>query len=154
MTESSAPEPFISPELRPTVIPRLASTPPLAVDVDVESMRTHCLEMLGISEELWQFLYRYTDDDESWKQSFTRSPDVTWNTLDEETVLLNVKTSRYYTINRIATWIWELIEPGHTLAYIADKLYEKYEVPEEDAKRDLLFYIRQLHAEGLIEKKA
>ncbi len=99
-------------------------------------------------------MYSSPGDGATLDQSFTRSPDVTWNSLDSETVLLNVATSQYYTINSTATTIWELFEAGRTLVTIIDTICENYEIHRSEIERDLLLFSHQLHSEGLLQINA
>lgn len=153
MTDSNkhlASEPFISVELRPRIVPQLETRAPISPNASVGDVKACALDVMHVSEADWLRLYPDMGNGVTWEQSYTRNSDVTWNTLDSETVLLNVTTSRYYTLNRIATAIWELFEADRSLGDIVDSVCESYDVGRSQIERDLLVLARQLHFEDLL----
>lgn len=143
-------EPFISSELRPRVVPMLDVLEPHNPTLSVDEIRMRALEILGLTEEMWLMKNPEIDASELWAARLSRNPDVTWNTLDSETVLLNVESSKYYTLNRSATVIWELLGENLTLSEILDKLCENFDTSSDVAKPDVLSLALQLRSENLV----
>ena len=48
-----------------------------------------------------------------------RSPDVTWRTLDGETVLLHLESGEYFSLNATGSRLWDLLDGAHSLAEAA-----------------------------------
>ena len=71
---------------------------------------------------------------------------------DDETVLLNVETRHYYSLNETGTRIWQLLAEGESLDEIAASLTNEYDVSAEDARRHVEAHVAELLAEGLIEE--
>jgi hypothetical protein len=70
--------------------------------------------------------------------------------LDGETVLLDLNTGRYYTLNRIGTAIWERCTGAQSLQQIHTALCERFEAPAERIADDLLALVTKLGHEGLL----
>lgn len=75
--------------------------------------------------------------------------DVLFRELDDEAVLLNLKTGIYFGLNPIALQVWRLICRGLPLTQVHDTLVREYDVDGDIAARDLLDLCRQLCAHGL-----
>lgn len=79
-----------------------------------------------------------------------KSKDVTWKVLDGETVLLNLDTGIYFTLNATGTEVWELYDSQTSLAEITRVLCEQFDVTMEQAQRDLIELTQGLLNEGLV----
>jgi len=78
------------------------------------------------------------------------NPDVQGTTLDGETVLLNLGTGRYYTLNRVGTAIWEACTGTQTLQMIHTTLCGRFDAPPERIADDLFALVTHLSHEGLL----
>ena len=78
------------------------------------------------------------------------SPDVQGTTLDGETVLLNLGTGRYYTLNRVGTAIWEACTGTESLQVIHSTLCGRFDAPPERIADDLFALVTHLSHEGLL----
>jgi hypothetical protein len=72
------------------------------------------------------------------------------NRIVDETVLLSRSTGRYYCLNDVATRMWSLLAAGATVAGVADALVEEFDVPGTRVAADLLAFVRELAAHGLV----
>ena len=70
--------------------------------------------------------------------------------LDGESVLLNLSSGRYYTLNVVGSIIWDLCSGQHSLQQIHSALCEKFDVSVQQAKDDVLDLIVHLEHEGLL----
>lgn len=152
MTSGYAQEPFISSDLRPRVVPMLESTPPVEPDCPQEDIGRRALELLGMSERAWEALHPEYSRRDLWACRFVHTPELTWNTLDGETVLLHTETSRYYTLNGSGSMIWEYYREDRDLAAVLDALCDDYDVDRAQARQDLLAFTGQLLTEDLIRE--
>ncbi len=81
------------------------------------------------------------------------NPDVQATTMDEETVLLDLSTGRYYTLNRVGSLIWERCTGTQTISDIHAVLCDRFEVAPERALDDLVTLVSQLTQEGLLHQE-
>ena len=81
------------------------------------------------------------------------SPDVQGTSLEGETVLLDLSTGRYYTLNRLGSVIWEHCTGHRTISDIHAVLCDRFEVASERALDDLVALINQLVNEGLLQQE-
>lgn len=78
------------------------------------------------------------------------NPDVQGTTLDGETVLLNLSTGRYYTLNRVGSAIWEACTGTQSLESIHTILCGRFDAPPERIADDLFALVTHLSHEGLL----
>ena len=81
------------------------------------------------------------------------SPDVQGTTMEGETVLLDLSTGRYYTLNRVGSVIWDHCTGHSTMSDIHAVLCDRFDVASERALGDLVALIRQLDQEGLLQQE-
>lgn len=79
-----------------------------------------------------------------------RMEGVVARTLDDETVLLNLTTEEYYSVNEVGTRVWELADGEHTVAAIVDVIVTEYEAERSEVAEDVLALLDELVAEKLV----
>ena len=81
------------------------------------------------------------------------SPDVQGTTMEGETVLLDLSTGRYYTLNRLGSVIWEHCTGHSTMSDIYAVLCDRFDVAPERALDDLVALVNHLVEEGLLQQE-
>lgn len=79
-----------------------------------------------------------------------KSPDITFQAMPPETVLLNLETGYYYSTNELGSAVWSLCDGATTVEAIIRALNPRYDVAPEQLERDVLAFIRELAEEGLL----
>ena len=69
-------------------------------------------------------------------------------TVGEETVILDLESGTYFSLDSVGGRVWELIQSGKSLKQICDVLIEQYDASREVLERDVLAL-----AHDLVEKK-
>jgi hypothetical protein len=80
----------------------------------------------------------------------TAASDIAATKLDDEAVLLNIKTGKYYALNTVGSRIWELITERGETEEILRVLLEEFNAPEEVLRGDMAALINKLEAADLI----
>jgi Coenzyme PQQ synthesis protein D (PqqD) len=70
--------------------------------------------------------------------------------LDEESVVLNLRTGIYYGLSGMAAHIWALAAEHGDLGVVFNALVQEYDVSEHELKDDLISFINDLEVHGLI----
>jgi len=73
--------------------------------------------------------------------------------MEGETVLLDLSTGRYYTLNRLGSVIWEHCAGGKTISEIHAVLCARFSVASEQALDDLVALVSELLHEGLLQQE-
>ncbi len=81
------------------------------------------------------------------------SPDVQGTTMDGETVILDLSSGRYYTLNRLGSVIWEHCTGQSTMADIHTAICERFDVVPSRALDDLVALVNDLIQEGLLQRE-
>jgi len=85
------------------------------------------------------------------EQFFTKSKKIAWRVVEEDSVLLNLDTGYYYTLNEVGRFLWEALDGKKKLFAIHKEILDHYDVDPETARRDILELIENLLKEGLVE---
>lgn len=86
-------------------------------------------------------------------KSYQVDPEVTFQRLGGETVLVHLGTGRIHHTNATGSRIWELLDSGRPVAEIRDVLLEEFEVPPDELQRELGTFLESLSAEKMIHVK-
>lgn len=76
---------------------------------------------------------------------------ISWKTLQDKVVAVNVTTGVYFTMNMVASEIWKAIEEGKTEEEILNMLNTSYpDIAPETIRQDYLEQITYWESEKLI----
>jgi len=80
-----------------------------------------------------------------------RSSEIASRNLDGEMIIMSPKDSTLFTLNEVATSIWEAADGQNSLEDIVDNdICQKYDVDRETALRDAKELVQQLSAHGIL----
>lgn len=87
-----------------------------------------------------------------WENSRALKPDnVVLRTVGSETVLLDVETGRYFTLNDVGTRVWTELMTGASVQSACDALSREFDADPVVIEADVDLLLTQLEAEGLVE---
>ena len=78
------------------------------------------------------------------------SEEITYRIVDNEAVILNLKTGKYYSLNETATFIFKLLAAKTVTSEIIDRIAEEFEINKDNASADLKALIKDLTAEKIV----
>lgn len=81
--------------------------------------------------------------------ALTVAPDVMFRHLDDEAVLLDLKSGTYFGLNDVGARAWQLILEHGRLSRVLDALLQEYDADRGAVERDLLALADQLVARQL-----
>jgi hypothetical protein len=144
-------QPFITADLRPDMTLESDSRPSSPAGHATTAQLAEAARAV-LSEAEQQQIERGRQDTRQSLMSAVPSPnpDVQGTTLDGETVLLNLATGRYYTLNRVGTAMWEACTGTPSLQAIHTTLCERFDAPPERIADDLFALVTHLSHEGLL----
>ena len=74
--------------------------------------------------------------------------------LAEEVVILGMKEGAYFSVSAAAARIWALLQTPRRLADVVATLTSEYDVPAEQCTADVLVFVEELAARGLVVRNA
>lgn len=92
-----------------------------------------------------------TNDDHVLSLEARPMPDVLCRELTGESVLLDLKSQRYYGLDEIGTRIWQLLGKGEQAGQVVGAMLEEFEVEEAQLRLELSDFLRELSDAGLVE---
>jgi hypothetical protein len=79
------------------------------------------------------------------------SKDQVGSDLAGETVLLSMKTARYYGVSDVAARIWSLVQSPQSVSEICRVIGSEYDVSPARCEADVVRFLEELATNGLIE---
>ena len=79
-----------------------------------------------------------------------RNKEVFASEIDDEVVMMNVDTGKYYGMDTVGSRIWELIAEEIQVREVIAKLMEEYDVGEEQCEKDVLEFLNELYENKLV----
>lgn len=77
------------------------------------------------------------------------SPSVIWSVVDGEALLLDSSSGHYFSMNPLATEIWEQLHRKASIAQVVEAIAAKYDVAEEVVRSDVSELVAELRAARL-----
>ena len=81
---------------------------------------------------------------------FSRSADIIVRRVQDETILLDLNSGIYYSLDDVGGYIWSLLDVARTPRQLADLVSAEYAVEPETAMADIAELLADLLGEGLI----
>jgi hypothetical protein len=85
------------------------------------------------------------------QQSYQPNPDVVAQRVQDEVVLVNLRTNEIYTLNKTAARAWELIAEGRDRSGVEAGLAEEFTIEDADVQSELDGLLDQLVEKELIQ---
>lgn len=79
-----------------------------------------------------------------------RSTDISARTIGDETIVLSLPSSKYFTITGVGTRVFELLAENMSLDELVGVIVEEYEVDPAIARRDIEAFLDRLHDAQLL----
>lgn len=87
-----------------------------------------------------------TKKDARWKFA----PHAAWRVVEQETIVLDLNTSVYFSLNDTASLVWKKLGEGASAPEIAQAVLEAYDVDEKSARADVDALVEELRKENLL----
>jgi len=69
---------------------------------------------------------------------------LVWRIVDDEALILDLSSGVYFSLNPVATEIWQGLQAGYTLSQIAAEIAHTYGVADETARQDVEQFVEDL----------
>ncbi len=70
--------------------------------------------------------------------------------MDDELVMMDATAGTYYGLNSVGAEIWRLLETPTSIQDLCTSLTHSFEVPPERCRSEVLQFLEQLQAKGLV----
>jgi Coenzyme PQQ synthesis protein D (PqqD) len=90
----------------------------------------------------------------SFSERATVPSNVLIRLLDQESVLLNLETERYFGLDAVGTRMWQVLTAAPTVEAALAQLVGEYDAPVERLRTDLAKLLEHLVENGLIAMQA
>ena len=82
------------------------------------------------------------------------APDVLIQTVVGESVLLDLRSQKYFGLNEVGTRAWRLLEETGDASAVRARLAQEFDVAADQLERDLEALFERLLKAGLVEERA
>jgi hypothetical protein len=70
--------------------------------------------------------------------------------LGDESIMLDMASGYYFGLDPVGARIWQLLSQTSSFAEIVERLAQEYDVTPEQAESDLVRFVEELKANGLL----
>ena len=81
---------------------------------------------------------------------FDVDPEVTFQKLGDETVLVHMGTGRIHHANPTGSRVWELLSDGRTVGEVLETLEGEFDAPAEQLRDEVTVFVEGLSKEKMI----
>ena len=85
------------------------------------------------------------------KQKYQLAPEVLSQEIDDETILLDMKSERYFGLNDVGTHIVNMLKTGSDLETLVNGLLKLYDIERAILEKDTKELLQELLNAGLIQ---
>lgn len=85
------------------------------------------------------------------KSVVVTAKDKRYSNLNQDTVILDLKSEEYYGLNHVGSTVWRLLQKPVAVEEIQELILSKYDVGAEECFRDLKAFLENLEAQELIK---
>jgi len=80
---------------------------------------------------------------------FRKNENFVFRQIDDETILVPIKDNlgdmgSIYNLNEVGAFVWEHFDGKKTVGDIKNQIINEFEIPEKEARQDLIEFINQL----------
>ncbi|HPJ69084.1 MAG TPA: PqqD family protein [Bacteroidales bacterium] len=86
------------------------------------------------------------------KTTYVRNENTISGRLQDEVVMMDIDKGKYFSLNPVATRIWDLIEVPLTIDELCSRLMEEYEVDAEQCQSEVTEVIDEMVKLGVVLK--
>ena len=79
--------------------------------------------------------------------------DIVVSEINNESVILNLKTGIYFQVNELGSYIVSQLNQYSTFESLNNKITEDFDVASNKSEKDLLTFIKDLESKGLLHYK-
>lgn len=80
-----------------------------------------------------------------------RTHDVMWQTVEDEIIVLDLRGSYYFRLNKSAAFLWNLLLQETSHAALAAELVRRYGIDNARASADAEAFVQRLRTKRLLE---
>lgn len=78
---------------------------------------------------------------------------ITWDEIDGETLIINVETGYYFSLEGVGSLIWKMLTDEVDERDMVARIVSEYEVEESTARDDLQALVDALAGEELVDRR-
>lgn len=83
-------------------------------------------------------------------KGYVRSSNVEFQQIDDEGILLDMESGRYYRLNETATEVWKTLENPASISAITDRLSDVYAAPPREIVDDVEQVLKDMTNMGVV----
>ena len=88
---------------------------------------------------------------DNFQKIYHRTKAFPWQTMGEDTLIIEPKNQMSHEITGVGSFIWELVDGVHSTAHIIDQACLAFEASPQVIESDVLEFLETLETKGLIQ---
>ncbi|MFO8054872.1 MAG: PqqD family protein [Bacteroidales bacterium] len=83
-------------------------------------------------------------------KKYTRNNETISGRLNDELVMMDIPKGKYFSLNPVATYIWDILEKPLSADELCNQLIDEYEVEAEQCRKEVAELLEEMEKLGLI----
>ncbi len=86
-----------------------------------------------------------------YKHKIRRKQNITFSSIDGEVILIHPNDGKYYSFNKVGSFIWNSMEHYITFDELIEFLMAHYEITKEQCEKEVFNFLLQLDKKDLLD---
>ena len=82
--------------------------------------------------------------------NFLREKNVHFQEVNDSLIILNPASGKSHELNESGVFLWKILEENKTYSELTSLLCDEYDVSNDDAQKDVTDFIKEMHAQNLL----
>ena len=83
---------------------------------------------------------------------FINEDSVVWRNINGEIIVLNLNSGHHYTLNKLGSKIWLLLEKKKSIEEIIQQAFHEFDMSLNQVRDDVVNFLNNLNQENLVQK--
>jgi hypothetical protein len=83
-------------------------------------------------------------------KGYIQNKETIFGRLDNELVMMDIQKGKYFSLNPVATYIWDLLEKPLSLEALCNLVMEEYEVGADQCRTEVQEHLNEMEQLGMV----
>ena len=82
--------------------------------------------------------------------TYIRNNETISGRLHDELVMMDIEKGKYFSLNQVATTIWDMLEQPLSLEEVCNRLTGEFDIDPEQCRKEVESYLEEMQKLGLV----
>lgn len=82
--------------------------------------------------------------------TYIRNNETISGRLHDELVMMDIQKGKYFSLNHVATQIWDMLEQPLSLEEVCSRLTEEFDIDSDQCRKEVALHLDEMQKLGLV----